>query len=169
MIQSSDLIAIGTLCRPHGHRGEIQCRMHNDYWDQADPEWLFLQLDQLYVPFRVRDWRGKGADILIFSLSGVDDEPAAARLTGAEAYMLRSGMTEETEGAVAWSDLIGYTVIDSEYGSLGTVTEVNEQTINTLLTLSDGRLIPIHEDFILRIDTDRRELHVDLPFQLTSL
>lgn len=169
MIQAQDLIAIGTMRRPHGHRGEIQCTMLNDYWDQADPEFLFLQLDQLYVPFRVLDWRGKGADTLIFTLSGIESEPEAARLVGAPAYMRRADMSAEAEEQIAWSDLVGYRVIDQESGTLGTVAEVDEQTINTLLTLDDGRMMPIHEDFILSIDTQAHELHVNLPFQLSSL
>ncbi len=155
--------------RPHGHRGEIQCTMLNDYWDQADPEFLFLQLDQLYVPFRVLDWRGKGADTLIFTLGGIESEPEAARLVGAPAYMRRADLAAEAEEQIAWSDLVGYRVIDQESGTLGTVAEVDEQTINTLLTLDDGRMIPIHEDFILSIDTQAHELHVNLPFQLSSL
>lgn len=155
--------------RTHGHRGEIQCTMLNDYWDQADSEFLFLQLDQLYVPFRVLDWRGKGADTLIFTLSGIESEPEAARLVGAPAYMRRADMSAEAEEQIAWSDLVGYRVIDQESGTLGTVAEVDEQTINTLLTLDDGRMMPIHEDFILSIDTQAHELHVNLPFQLSSL
>lgn len=143
--------------------------MLNDYWDQADPEFLFLQLDQLYVPFRVLDWRGKGADTLIFTLSGIESEPEAARLVGAPAYMRRADMSAEAEEQIAWSDLVGYRVIDQESGTLGTVAEVDEQTINTLLTLDDGRIMPIHEDFILSIDTQAHELHVNLPFQLSSL
>lgn len=169
MIQAQDLIAIGTMRRTHGHRGEIQCTMLNDYWDQADSEFLFLQLDQLYVPFRVLDWRGKGADTLIFTLSGIESEPEAARLVGAPAYMRRADMSAEAEEQIAWSDLVGYRVIDQESGTLGTVAEVDEQTINTLLTLDDGRMMPIHEDFILSIDTQAHELHVNLPFQLSSL
>lgn len=143
--------------------------MLNDYWDQADPEFLFLQLDQLYVPFRVLDWRGKGADTLIFTLSGIESEPEAARLVGAPAYMRRADLAAEAEEQIAWSDLVGYRVIDQESGTLGTVAEVDEQTINTLLTLDDGRMMPIHEDFILSIDTQAHELHVNLPFQLSSL
>ncbi|MBQ2170791.1 MAG: 16S rRNA processing protein RimM [Paludibacteraceae bacterium] len=169
MIQAQDLIAIGTMRRPHGHRGEIQCQMQNDYWDQADPEFLFLQLDRLYVPFRVMDWRGKGADTLIFTLSGIESEPEAARLVGAPTFMRRADLTAEAEEQIAWSDLVGYRVIDRESGTLGTVAEVDEQTINTLLTLDDGRMMPIHEDFILSIDTRAHELHVNLPFELSSL
>ena len=169
MIQAQDLIAIGTMRRPHGHRGEIQCQMQNDYWDQANPEFLFLQLDRLYVPFRVMDWRGKGADTLIFTLSGIESEPEAARLVGAPAFMRRADLTAEAEEQIAWSDLVGYRVIDRESGLLGTVAEVDEQTINTLLTLDDGRMMPIHEDFILSIDTRAHELHVNLPFQLPAI
>ena len=115
------------------------------------------------------DWRDKGADTLIFTLSGIESEPEAARLVGAPAFMRRADLTAEAEEQIAWSDLVGYRVIDRESGLLGTVAEVDEQTINTLLTLDDGRMMPIHEDFILSIDTRAHELHVNLPFELSSL
>jgi ribosomal 30S subunit maturation factor RimM len=47
---------------------------------------------------------------------------------------------------------------------LGTVDQVDETTINTLITLNDGRLIPIHEDFIIDINVNDKLLTICLPF-----
>ena len=87
MIEQNELIHIGTMRRPHGKSGELQCQMDNAYWDEADADFLILLLDGIFVPFRVEDWRGKGADSLIFRLKGVDTEAKALRLVNAEAYM----------------------------------------------------------------------------------
>ena len=32
--------------------------------------------------------------------------------------------------------------------------------------LEDGRMLPLHEDFIVEIDEEARVLHVNLPFSL---
>ncbi len=166
MIREEQVIPIGTLQRTHGHRGEIQCHMLNEYWDNAEAEFLILKLDNILVPFRVLDWRGKGADSLIFQLKDVNSEPEAARLVGAEAYMLRTDLNTEQEDLTTWQDLRGFRVIDTEAGEIGTISQVDESTINTLLTLDNGQLMPIHEDFILSIDTQTRILRVNLPFEL---
>lgn len=163
MILSSEVIRIGTLRRPHGKQGEIQCQMDNEYWDNAEADFLILDTDGILVPFRVEDWRGKGADTLIFRLSGVDTEERAARLTGCTAYMLRRDLTEDEQEQMTWQDLKGYTVEDDTQGNLGKVLSVDESTINTLLEMEDGRLLPIHEDLIRRIDDQQHILYVSLP------
>lgn len=163
MIEQSELIRIGTMRRPHGKNGELQCQMDNAYWDEADADFLILLLDGIFVPFRVEDWRGKGADSLIFRLKGVDSEVKALRLVNAETYMLRRDLTEEAEEMMTWQDLTGYEVLNSEHVVLGRVVAVDESTINTLLELEDGRLLPVHEDLIIEIDEPQKRIVLDLP------
>lgn len=164
MITNEQVISIGRLTRTHGKRGELQCLMNNEYWDNAEANFLILKLDNILVPFRVIDWRGKGSDSLIFQLSHIHDEQEAQRLIGAEAFMLISDMNQEDELLPTWQSLIGYRVVDTDQGDLGIVEEVDETTINTLIILNDGRLIPIHEDFIIDINAEDKLLTIYLPF-----
>ena len=164
MITNEQVISIGRLTRTHGKRGELQCLMSNEYWDNADATFLILKLDNILVPFRVLDWRGKGSDSLIFQLDHIEDEQQAQRLVGTEAFMLLSDMNQEDEVMPTWQSLVGYCVVDTDQGELGIVDQVDETTINTLITLSDGRLIPIHEDFIVDINAEDKQLTICLPF-----
>lgn len=167
MITESEIIQIGSLRRPHGKVGEVQCQMDNEYWDNSETaEFVVLKRNNIYVPYRVVEWRGKGADTLIFRLRGVDSEAAASQLTGMEVYMLRRDMSEEEDTTLTWQQLVGYHVEDADQGTLGDVADVDESTLNTLITLSDGRLIPIHEDFILEIDEEQKTMRIRLPFIL---
>ena len=109
------------------------------------PPFVFVQRDGLFVPFRSEQ---------------ISD------LIGEEGFLLRSDVQQEGDGELTWQDLIGYTVEDREAGTVGVIAHVDEQTINTLATLEDGRMMPLHEDFIIDIDTDSRVLHVNLPFTL---
>lgn len=140
--------------------------MQNECWDNADATFLILNIQNILTPFRVVDWRGKGSDSLIFSLAGVDSEQKAQQLIGIEAFMLRKDIQEDSEELPTWQSLAGYRVVDTDQGELGKVTEVDESTINTLLTLSDGKMIPIHEDFIVSLETDSQTLTIRLPYLL---
>lgn len=164
MITNEQVISIGRLTRTHGKRGELQCLMSNDYWDNADPTFIILKLDNILVPFRVLDWRGKGCESLIFQLDHINDEQAAQQLIGTEAFMLLSDINQEDEIMPTWQSLVGFKVIDTDQGELGIVDIVDETTINTLITLNDGRLIPIHEDFIIDINAEDKQLTICLPF-----
>ncbi|MDY4513524.1 MAG: ribosome maturation factor RimM [Paludibacteraceae bacterium] len=163
MIEQNELVRIGTMRRPHGKSGELQCQMDNAFWDEAEADFLILLLDGIFVPFRVEDWRGKGADSLIFRLKGVDTEAKALRLMNAEAYLLRRDLNEEAEEMMTWQDLVGFEVLNSEETVQGRVAAVDESTINTLLELEDGRLLPVHEDLIIEIDEPQKRIILDLP------
>lgn len=164
MITKEQVIAIGKITRTHGKRGELQCLMSNEYWDNADATFLILCIHNILTPFRVLDWRGKGSDSLIFQLDRITDEQTAQPLIGCQAFMLRSDISEEEEMLPTWQSLVGYLVTDVDQGELGSVEAVDESTINTLITLSDGNLIPIHEDFIIDINPDDKQLTICLPF-----
>lgn len=130
MITAKDLISIGVLKRTH---------------DDSLPEFIFVQRDGLFVPFRSSE---------------------IASLRGEEAFVLRSDIAEEEDGLMTWQDLIGYTIEDDEAGRVGTIEYIDESTINTLATLDDGRLVPLYEDFIIDIDEANRILRVHFPFAL---
>lgn len=130
MITKDDLLSIGIIRRTH-------------YKDL--PEFVFVQRDNLYVPFRTEN---------------------ISELIGEEGFVLRSDMQNEDEGLLTWQDLTGYTIEDKDAGVLGTIEYIDESTLNTLATLDDGRLIPLHEDFITEIDEEKRILRVNLPFAL---
>ena len=109
------------------------------------PEFIFVKRDGLFVPFRSEN---------------------ISELIGEEGFVLRKDIQEEGDSTLTWQDLVGWTIEDKSYGILGTIDNVDESTINTLATLNDGRLLPLHEDFIIDIDENSRVLHVNLPFAL---
>ena len=164
MITHEEVISIGKITRTHGKRGEVQCLMSNEYWDNADATFLILKIDNILVPFRVLDWRGKGSDSLIFQLDNIVDEQSAQPIIGCQAYMLASDISEEDEVLPTWQSLVGYSVLDTNQGELGVIAYVDESTINTLITLDNDQLIPLHEDFILDIAQDKKQITIRLPF-----
>lgn len=113
------------------------------------PTFVFVKRDGLFVPFRSEN---------------------ISELIGEEGFVLRSDMQQEDEGTLRWQDLVGYTIEDEgengERMKIGIIANIDESTINTLATLEDGRMIPLHEDFILDIDEDAHLLRVHLPFVL---
>lgn len=113
------------------------------------PQFIFVRRDGLFVPFRSEQ---------------------IPELIGEEMFALRTDIQEEEDGLMTWQDLVGYTVMDEEPSGqqtkIGVIASIDESTINTLATLEDGRMVPLHEDFINAIDEAAHILHVSLPFQL---
>ena len=120
-------------------------RTHYDYL----PAFVFVKRDGLLVPFRSEH---------------------ISELIGEEGFVLRSEMQREEDGLLTWQDLVGYTLMDEQangdWTEVGVIDMVDESTINTLATLTDGRMLPLHEDFITDIDEEAHVLRVRLPFAL---
>ena len=152
----NNLTPIGTIRKTHGTNGELQALMNSDLFVDTDPEFIILELDAIKVPFRVLDWRSKGDDVLL-QLKGVDTEQAANRLVGAPVFMENAAEQEDT--MMTWQDLVGLRVVDDEQGEQGVIDSVDESTVNTLLFLDNGRVLPIHEDFIVAIDDTTLTTH----------
>ena len=71
-----------------------------------------------------------------------------------------------------YHEIIGFTALDVERGVIGTIEGVNDQSSQALLKISDKekqQLIPIHDDFILKIDRNKKEFHLNLPPGILSL
>jgi ribosomal 30S subunit maturation factor RimM len=128
MITAQDLISIGVLKRTH-------------YKDL--PEFVFVQRDGLFVPFRSEN---------------------IADIKGEEGFVLRSDIATK-EDEMAWVDFEGWTLQEGDQ-TIGKIVRVDDSTMNIFAELEDGRMIPLHEDFITEIDEDAKLLRVHLPFAL---
>ncbi len=180
MITSNETIEIGKLRKPHGTRGEIQMQLTNmaiDF-DQVDfPPLrgekkgadLILEIDNILVPFYLEEYRYKNDETVLLTFEDITSEEQAARLTGTRVFLHKNQLPEDAEVTLAPTSLIGYTVIDTEQGNLGTITDIDTSTINTLFSLSSGAIFPAHDDFMVDINPDTRTLTVTLPEGILSL
>ena len=107
------------------------------------PEFIFVKRDGLFVPFR---------------------SEAISDLRGEEGFVLKGDM-EIDEGEMAWVDFEGWSLQEGEV-SLGKIVRVDDSTMNIFAELEDGRMLPLHEDFIMEIDEETKVLRVNLPFEL---
>lgn len=107
------------------------------------PPFVFVRRDGLFVPFRSEQ---------------------ISELIGEEGFALKGDMQID-EDEMAWVDFEGWTIQEDD-ALLGQIVRVDDSTMNIFAELEDGRMIPLHEDFIVEIDETQHVLHVHLPFAL---
>ena len=107
------------------------------------PPFVFVRRDGLFVPFRSEN---------------------ISELIGEEGFVLKGDMEIDDE-EMAWVDFEGWTLKEDEL-TIGKIVRVDDSTMNIFAELEDGRMMPLHEDFIVEIDEDAHELRVNLPFAL---
>ena len=139
----------------------------DDGFDTDDADHLFLLVEGLPVPFTIEEYRFRSDETCLLKLQDVDSQEQARQLTGCQVLYPRS---ENDDDTLTWDELVGYTLIDSTTQQpIGHIATVDQQTINTLFVLDDGRLVPAADDWVTDIDREARTISMTLPEGLTEL
>ena len=161
---------IGIIGKAHGVKGELSIQIDDDVFDRVDAEYLVLKLDGIFVPFFMEEYRFKSDSVALVKFEGVDTQERARELTGVEVYFPRELAEQDEEAELSYAALVGYTLIDNNSGkSVGTIAYVDEQTINIMFELEDGRLIPASEELIVDVDQQARTITLDIPEGILEL
>ena len=158
-----EVYKIGKLGKAHGIKGEVSMFVDDDVFDRVDAEYLILELDGIMVPFFMKEYRFKTDETALIKFEGIDTQERARELTGADVFFPRE-MAESEEGdELSYAQLVGYTLINANDGKdVGEIAYIDEQTINIMFELTDGRLIPASEELITDIDTEKKTITLNI-------
>lgn len=170
MIHREDVYKIGRLGKAHGIKGEVSMMIDDDAFDRVDAEYLILELDGIMVPFFMEEYRFKTNETVLVKFEGVDTQERAKELTGTDVFFPCFLADDNGADEIYYSRLVGYQLIDAESRELiGKIATVDEQTMNVIFELVDGRLIPASEELIAGIDTDKKEITMTIPEGILDL
>lgn len=173
MIKKEDVFKIGQFAKPHGIKGEIALVTNSDVFDDSDDPYIVCEMDGILVPFFVEEFRYKTDTVVLLKLKNVDDERIAREFSNREVFYPLDGMDDDDLiGDMTWDSFIGYTVTDVKHGDLGTITDVDETTMNVLLQIDhqgEEILLPAVEELILSADHENKKLTVSVPEGLLDL
>ena len=168
MIREDDVYKIGRIGKPHGIGGEVTLRFSDDVFDRVDAEYLVLMVDGILVPFFIEEYRFRSEEVALVKFEDIDTMDRAAELTGCDVFFPRH-LADIDNDVLTWSQIVGYDIVDVASGKvIGRIESVDESTINVLLELADGTLIPAADEFIDDIDHEARLLVMRLPDGLLS-
>ena len=169
MIKREDVIKIGRFNKPHGIKGEISFTFTNDIFDASECEFLICEIDGIFVPFAVEEYRFKSNASALVSLKGIETDTQAKLFTNTDVYFPKQYAKENdlSEDITSWDYFVGYTLVDEKLGEVGVISDVDETTINTLFIVEqageEDLLIPASEELIAEIDAANKKIRVILP------
>ena len=168
MIKEDEVYKIGRIGKPHGISGEVTLRFSDDVFDRVDADYVVLLVDGILVPFFIEEYRFRSDEVALVKFEDIDTKDRASELTGCDVFFPRH-LADAGDDVLTWSQIVGYDIVDVSSGkTIGRIEAVDETTINTLLELSDGTLIPAADEFIEDIDHEERKLMMRLPEGLVN-
>ncbi len=136
--EADPIVAVGTIRRPHGVRGELAATLSADQAESlaACPD-ILVERAGRWEPFELQAVRGT-TEKAILQLAGIDDRDAAAALRGATIGLRRSQLPAVEEGEILHADLVGARLLDAGGGQLGVVVEVLGYPGGDVLVVEQG-------------------------------
>ena len=169
MIKREDVYKIGRLGKAHGVKGEVSFQFDDDIFDTTDADYLILEIDGILVPFFMEEYRFRSDSLALVKFCDVDTQQRASELTGCDVYFPRA-LAEEAGEVPSLAGLVGFNLVEASTGkAIGRIASIDDQTLNILFELEDGRLIPASADLIHNIDTEHQQIIMDIPEGLLEI
>ena len=161
MTPTANLQKIAKVLKSNGTDGELLISFFAmDPEDLEIPEPVFILFDGLPVPFFVQSLRRRGQNKALVHLNGIFDLKDCEEVCGKDIYLPADAEAAYGEGD--FSFLVGWELRDAGK-SLGRIADFVDIPGNPCLELEDGRLVPLHEDFITAVDEDSAVVEMELP------
>ena len=154
-----EYVEAGRIVNTHGVTGEVKIEVWLD-----SPE-FFKRFKRLFIAGEEKRILSARAhkSFIIARLEGVDDINAAMALKGRVAEVLRADAGLK-EGEFFVQDIIGFTVVDEQGNTVGTLTDAEELPASMIYVVKgeSEHLIPAVPEFIRSIDASARQITVHL-------
>jgi len=172
-MRKEECFYLGKIVSKHSFRGEVLVKLDTDEPELYDQmESVFVSIGNSLIPFFIRQCRLHKSSLLRVQFEEIDDEAGADSLLGAELYLPLSLLPELSGNKFYYHEVIGFSLIDEEYGPIGNITGINDHAAQALIEVQkDGKslLVPINDDIILKVDRKNRVIHVRTPKGLLDL
>lgn len=172
MISRDELIKIGIFNKPHGLKGELSFSFTNDIFDRCDSPYVVCQMEGIYVPFYIEEYRFRSDSTALVKLEDIDSDSDARMFTNSDVFYPKKYIDDSELEEAPCDYFLEYTIVDQDLGELGPIKGLDDTTVNLLFEVDyKGKeiLIPANDDFVLRIDEEKKIIYMKLPEELLSL
>ncbi len=163
---------IGKLVATYGFKGDIILR-HNlgkKTTFKGLTSFFIEEKRDVFIPVFIQSSKAKSGSENYLKLEGIESKEMAHDYLQKEIWMLEEDF-KKFAAVQAPISLVGFTIV-SDNKALGEITEVIEQPHQLLCKIiikTKEVLIPVHEDFLKKIDKNTRQIIVELPEGLLEI
>ncbi|MDD4515514.1 ribosome maturation factor RimM [Massilibacteroides sp.] len=173
MIRKEDIVKIGQFAKPHGIKGEIALVTSFDLFDADGDLYIICELDGIFVPFFIEESRYKSDSVVLLKLETLDSEEDVKPFTNKDVYCPKDWVENTAiDSGITWDNFIGYKVFDTQRGYLGEIEDIDDSTLNVIFQITHEQmtlLVPAVEDFIVKLEQDKKSITMTIPEGLFEL
>jgi 16S rRNA processing protein RimM len=173
MTQKEDCFYLGKIVKKHSFKGEVVIKLDTDEPElYKNMESVFVDLGNNLVPFFIEKSSLSKGVMLRVKFEDVDSEADAEAIMKSGIYLPLDLLPKLTGNKFYYHEVIGFTVIDANYGKVGEIININDSAAQPLFEIDrNGKevFIPMIDDFIKKIDRENKVVEVETPEGLIEL
>lgn len=172
-MRKEDCFYLGRIVKKHSFKGEVVIKLDTDEPElYENMESVFVDLGGNLIPFFIEKSSLSRETMLRVKFEGVNTEADADTIIKSGIYLPLSLLPKLEGNKFYFHEVIGFLVVDEQYGEVGIVKSINDNGAQPLFEIEkDGKeiFIPLTDDFIEKIDRENKKIQVKTPEGLIDL
>jgi 16S rRNA processing protein RimM len=169
----NDCFYLGKVVRKYSFKGELLIKLDTDQpeiYEHLDAVFIFV--GNSLIPFFIEQSQLHKSDLLRVKFEEVTTEEDADALLKSKVYLPLKLLPKLEGNKFYFHEVIGFTIIDSHFGTVGKIKGINDITSQALFEVDrEGIeiLIPMNDEFIQKVDREAKTVTVETPKGLIDL
>lgn len=172
-MKKDECFYLGKIVKKYSFKGELLAKLDTDEPDLYNNlDAIFVDLRGNLVPFFIERSQLHKSDLLRLKFEDVDSEADADSLLKSDLYLPLDLLPKLEGDKFYFHEVIGFSIKDKNFGEVGIIKNINDSTAQALFEIDrDGTeiLIPMNDEFIVKIDRKNKTIHVNTPEGLIDL
>lgn len=172
-MKKEDCFYLGKIVKKYSYKGELLVKLDSDNPEiYEDLEAIFIEVKEALIPFFVAAAQLHKSDLLRLKLEEVNSEADAEALVKSDIYLPLSLLPKLEGNKFYYHEVIGFNVTDINFGEVGVIKSINDTAAQAIFIIDrEGVevLIPINDDFIIKVDKVAKVITVNVPEGLIEL
>ncbi len=172
-MRKEDCFYLGKIAKKFSFKGEVLIWLDTDEPElYENMESVFVEVSKHLVPFFITHSSLHKNDFLRVRFEDVDTEDDADALLGKAVYLPLTMLPKLEGNKFYFHEVIGFTAEDQRLGNIGIIESINDSTAQPLFEIKKGEveiLIPMIDDFIVKIDRENKTVILNTPEGLVDL
>lgn len=172
-MRKEDCFFVGTIVSKFSFKGEVLVKIDTDDSSLLENrESVFVELGRELIPFFIQKCIYHKTNLLRIKFEEVDTERDAEALLKQSLFLPLSLLPKLSGNKFYYHEVIGFEVVDVNYGRVGVITHVNDRSSQPIFEIEhEGQqiLIPLHDDFLKEVNRKYKRIIVEAPEGLIEL
>ena len=172
-MKKDDCFYLGKIVKKYSFKGEVLAKLDTDEPDLYNNlDAIFIDLRGNLVPFFIEASQLHKSDLLRLKFEDVETEADADAILKSDLYLPLELLPKLEGNKFYYHEVIGFKIVDQTFGDVGFITGINDTTAQALFEVDRNGtevLIPMNDEFIIKVNREDKLIEVDVPEGLIDL